>query len=395
MIEQSWFKELSIGLEKAEELPGKIGLARRTHLNKLKSNIQHIDDYVIELIKADDKNIVIEREDEIYFYVKNEKNTLVFKLGKIFNVAQEVEIDELSDVLYQSFAKRGKIDPKKYPPIDVIKEFIEKYEYTNVVDGIVTYQGAKNNLVPIESAIVEFFKDHSTAKWGKLKTYLRERQIGDARISDVYSLSILYKQGPRRNQIFSLVGNTNLNALIEDAAQGGITGSRALRKKRKVSAQELADAQRKLKDIGKKGEVLVHSYLKEQKDKGIIQDVVYDAETNAVAPHDFTITELNGSITWVDAKSTDGRFSNIIHISFGQLYDMQESERYFIYRVYEIKNQARMRISENLKGFSNTLINVIDLPLGITPDSFSISPSACKIIKFEDDEIILTKSVSR
>jgi hypothetical protein len=171
-----------------------------------------------------------------------------------------------------------------------------------------------------------------------------------------------------------------LESNLEDAAYNGITGVRALRSgpyQGKVSRQNLEQARKNAERTGRAGEELIAAYLQQKKEQGTILGVQWVADENAISPYDFSVEEIGRSITHIDVKSTVGGFNSRIHISYNELLQMQVSDRYDLYRVYEMNiTSAKLRIAHNLKEFAESIINVFrQLPSGIQPDSISVYPS--------------------
>lgn len=180
-----------------------------------------------------------------------------------------------------------------------------------------------------------------------------------------------------------------LEASLEDAALGGVDGLKVLRSgpfKGKVSQQTLEQARKTAQRTGRLGEELVFNYLKIRKQSGLIRDFQWEADENAISPYDFSIEELDGTITLVDVKSTKGNFSNKIHISYNELLQMQVASRYDLYRVFEIiEDSAHLRIAQNVKAFSEKIIEVLQqLPFGAQSDGISFQPAELDFSESQD-----------
>lgn len=167
---------------------------------------------------------------------------------------------------------------------------------------------------------------------------------------------------------------------LEDAAQGGIEGIEKLKKRRRsrgVSHEELIKAKKGAEQIGRLGEELLYEWLKARKIKGFIHDFRWESDTNAVAPYDFILLENGSESRRIDAKSTMGDFTNPIHVSIAELYEMAQCNTpYDLYRLYSLKEtSARMRIALDMHEFAVKLFNnFTGLPKGVTVDGVSIRP---------------------
>ena len=396
LIDRNIKDEVRIALNQAESLPGTLGLARFSQLKKkLGKNAIRVSQ-IEELIRENCKNIVIENETDIFYFIGKGKNILVNNLGKVFNVAKnDVEIGDLSTALFQAFSSRTGIDDTIFPPPEIIREFVRRYQFTRVTGDYVAYFGEKTELSAVEKDVVNYFVDQHTTKWAPMKSYL-EKQIntndkcgyGQASLQGIFSSPILKRRGTRGNYIYSLIGSADLEIILEDIAQGGIQGTGCFRTKKGFSAKEFADAQKKLKKTGLKGEKIVDGYLAAQKEQNLIADYKWDSSTNVISSHDFTIFELDGSTCYVDVKTTIGTFFSPVHISMSELLEMQRSTKYIVYRVYDIETQPKIRKSEKMKNPSRSIISSITtLPTGVAIDSFSISLQTDSFLKFEDEII--------
>ncbi|MCB9421549.1 MAG: DUF3883 domain-containing protein [Ardenticatenaceae bacterium] len=183
---------------------------------------------------------------------------------------------------------------------------------------------------------------------------------------------------------------------LEDAALGGGQGIKALRNgpfKGKVSRQTLLQAKKTAQRTGRLGEELVFSYLELQKSSGLLDDFQWDADENAISPYDFSIQELDKSVTLVEVKTTKGNFSNRIHISYNELLQMKDSSQYNLYRVFDIvDDSAQLRIASNVKSFAENIIELLqNLPFGTQVDGISLNPSEIAFseamrISFQENE---------
>jgi hypothetical protein len=173
----------------------------------------------------------------------------------------------------------------------------------------------------------------------------------------------------------------NVQSDLEDAAQGGLEGTRRLLKRsvtRKISKTELKAARILADETGAIGEEFVNEWLTDGRVSGSVADFEWVARENAVAPYDFTVTSPTGVIERLDVKTTTGPFGNALHISINELlHSADASIPYRIYRVFAIDGRkAKMRISEPLSVFSSGIVPILErLPTGVSADGLSISPA--------------------
>lgn len=178
---------------------------------------------------------------------------------------------------------------------------------------------------------------------------------------------------------------------LEDAAQGGITGTRRLRDRRKargVTHEELSKAKKAAETVGWQGEELVEHHLSEGQAAGHIECFRWVASENAIAPYDFEYVQ-DGKKHLIDVKSTTGPFTNPLHVSLAELREMAYAEHdYLIYRLSEVKSGfARLMISRPMRDYAHKILSALEsLPEGVQADSVSINPSQ---LHFEKDVVTI------
>lgn len=178
---------------------------------------------------------------------------------------------------------------------------------------------------------------------------------------------------------------------LEDAAQGGVDGLTKLRERRQargVSREELNRARQSAEQVGRRGEEILNAWLDAQYQAGTGPEFFWDADVNAVAPYDFTLTNRGEAERRVDVKSTSGDFRNPIHVSLAELLQMAHGGLpYDLYRLYTVNDvSARLRIAKDLGEFATGVLEKFDeLPAGVTVDGVSIKPD---VLDFGEEIII-------
>jgi hypothetical protein len=171
-----------------------------------------------------------------------------------------------------------------------------------------------------------------------------------------------------------------LESDLEDAAQAGPIGITRLNRRRsgrKLSKIDLAQALRRVEELGQIGEEYVNAHFERLKAENQITNFQWESQNNAVAPYDFWY-EHEGRRTLLDVKATSGGFERNVHISIPELEVMRSSaEPYYIYRVYEMTGDgAKLRISQEMRGFAERILKALEgLPAGVSSDGVSLSPS--------------------
>jgi len=183
---------------------------------------------------------------------------------------------------------------------------------------------------------------------------------------------------PAEHPIWQVATDPEFEAALEDAAESGLKGTQILTTKTKktVTASALAAAKAAAEKNGRDGEALAWVHLLRMRDAGEWSSIEWSSKTNPVSPFDFRATDPAGATVKIDAKSTGGEFERIIHMSIAELTDAAASERYDLWRVYQINSEgAKLRIATDIGSFAKTIIEGLNLPPGVTVDSVSIEPA--------------------
>jgi hypothetical protein len=197
---------------------------------------------------------------------------------------------------------------------------------------------------------------------------------------------------PEQHPIHELL----LDAELEDAVRGGIEGTRRLlsrRSGRRLSKAELKQARQNADDVGQLGDEFVGGHLSMLQAATQITSYEWVSSENAISPFDFTVQFTGDSLRKIDVKSTRGDFSQIIHVSIGQLFEMRDgAEEFDIYRVYALDERtAKLRIAAGVRAFAAQILAEFErLPAGITVDGVSIRPD---VLAFGDEIIVDLSSI--
>jgi hypothetical protein len=182
--------------------------------------------------------------------------------------------------------------------------------------------------------------------------------------------------------ILIAAADPEMEAALEDAAQGGVEGTGKLLKNkgsRKISKADLTKAKVKAELIGQDGEGLLNGYLAALRASGQLANYKWTAMENAIAPFDFEITEIGGQRTLIDAKATNGPFENAIHLSLAEVIEAAGAIPYRIYRLFELdEDGSKLRKSDDIGPLAQKLklIHETHMPAGIRVDGFSVNTSA-------------------
>jgi hypothetical protein len=187
---------------------------------------------------------------------------------------------------------------------------------------------------------------------------------------------------PETHPVYIAAADPEMEAALEDAAQGGFEGTRKLLANKgikKVSGADLANAKAKAELTGQDGEGLVDSYLAAKVKAGELIGYKWASAENAIAPFDFDTQPADGVRTLIDAKTTTGPFKNQIHLSLAEIVEASGDVPYRIYRVFEINDDGgKLRISDDIRPMAQQLKTIHEkhMPFGVRVDGFSISTEA-------------------
>jgi hypothetical protein len=203
---------------------------------------------------------------------------------------------------------------------------------------------------------------------------------------------------PPEHPVHITAADPDLDAALEDAAQGGLEGTGKLLKNksgRKVSAADLSNAKAKAELVGQSGEGLARAFLAAKVASGELASFEWASAEHAVSPFDFTTTETSGERTLIDAKATTGPFENVIHLSLAEVVEAAGEVPYRIYRVFELSEKGgKLRVSDDIGPLARHLrkLHELHMPSGVRVDGFSVATSILNwgteqyVERPEDDE---------
>ena len=395
IIKNTILEDLRIGLDIAVSMPSETGLTSFTSLKERIGKNYLFANQLLELIQANSENTWFNFNDEIYFHTPKGKSIINF-LKKVFTIREKVEIDHLAMVLNNAFGKRG----NKYPSVPVVKKFLEKYDNVHVNRGFVSYQCSPEPLRPIEKDAIKFFETRSEISFSEIRDYLvlqGHQESNVTKFIDNSPLIYVDKSDGWFYHKYSLVGFMenvssreavlNPSVILEYVSLTAVETDKVdLKSNHLFSPEDFKRSLEQIRAIGEKGEEFINRYLLYKREQGLISDCFWVAKNNAISPYDFKVIELDKSETYIDVKSTRGRFENVIHISYSELLTMKRVGCYQIYRVYELDDfgmcGAKLQTSENLTKFARNVIDAFkNLPNTIKPDSISLSPKELEFLE--------------
>ena len=142
---------------------------------------------------------------------------------------------------------------------------------------------------------------------------------------------------------------------LEIASQ---TGEEKVSRRFVPRIRDIEKANKLFKQTGKKGEELLFRYFELQKNNSEIKDFKWMNQSKETGmPYDFEITNLDNSVMFSDAKSTNYKFELPIVLSSGELNFINENkDKYLIHRLYSINKEPKLRVCNNIYTVSDIFI---------------------------------------
>ena len=133
--------------------------------------------------------------------------------------------------------------------------------------------------------------------------------------------------------------------------------------------QSLDELDKKLKDLGDKGELYVMDYEKERLQKNnkkeLIEMIKHVSLSNDSAGYDILSYNEDGTERFIEVKTTKGPEGTDFYISPGELNFSKENENFYIYRVYEFLPEK--------------MIGKIYMKKGSVEENFNLTPLQYKV----------------
>lgn len=180
----------------------------------------------------------------------------------------------------------------------------------------------------------------------------------------------------KEHPIYKFILENELEEIIltgGDVEQGLITSKPSFRS---INVADFQKAKKTAEINGRRGEEFINEYFSKQISLGKINSFNWQSNINPISPFDFLIVNNKGEEIYLDVKSTSGPFDNVIHVSFNELLQMSNKDKYDLYRVYSIaENTAILKIASNLKEWAQKILDTLQkLPVGVKSAGISIKP---------------------
>ena len=110
---------------------------------------------------------------------------------------------------------------------------------------------------------------------------------------------------------------------------------------RTIKEEDFEKIRASCQETGRKGEELLNNYLINQRNSQNIKDFIWLNENHeSYKPFDFEITNIAGTINYVDAKTTKHSFEQPFYMSLQEI-EFSSHNPYSIYRLYNIENSPK------------------------------------------------------
>jgi hypothetical protein len=216
----------------------------------------------------------------------------------------------------------------------------------------------------------------------------RMRAVSEQQLQQVVDLSS--DSHPIRELLDPVLDNA-----AEDAALGSPNALEKLRQRgiARNSHEALAKAKANMERIGRDGEILVNAYLKGEVNAGRLVKAVWEAETNATHPFDFSVFRSETNVVPVEVKTTQGEHGRDLILSHGEAIFAANNPNVELWRVSRIgAGTGEMRISRQLSTLARKLVKIAEtVGEGIVPNAWTIPSAAMEpwsafiLLNVEDD----------
>lgn len=194
------------------------------------------------------------------------------------------------------------------------------------------------------------------------------------------------------NLLNKKINNLNMN-YIEELEVVAQTGEVSTKGRIKPRPYDIEKAKKIFKEIGKRGEELINSYLKILESQNQISGFKWmNEEEESGMPYDFEITDINNKLFYTDVKSTSYKFEQRMIFSGQELKFINQNENFLIHRVFNMQETPKLKICNNINILSNEFIPNMDTldiniaKIGLKVNSIKIEvPSILQILNFENE----------
>lgn len=201
---KSEIKTLKKDLQKARTLPGQLGLARFSYLEKELGGDRAAQ--IKRFIQLDEQAEFIRHDDSIWYIFEERDNTLVNWCGKVSTVAPQVNAVVLAEALAGSLKRRAQ--KYEYPDAEVIEKWIYQSKWFERTGETVSFLGTPQQLTDVETSVVDYLSGHQNVKYTPLKNHLLSLKYSKPNLDKAVTKSPLVyvdRSGKRSSYTYTLI----------------------------------------------------------------------------------------------------------------------------------------------------------------------------------------------
>ena len=206
LIRSSNIKIIKKLLKKAQDLPGRCGIANLNYLNEELGQYYSLVSFLIESSPTSWVRLI---GNDYWYIFENRDNTIINYSEKIFNATEYGDPTRLA-VTYKN-ALDGRTYKYPYPPTEIIEEYLRSSVYMVNTDYGLKFIGETTKLNKIEEDLISFFNKFSqSALFADLDKYLTQEGYGRPHIVKTINCSpLIYvdKTKGRKHYMYSLAGH--------------------------------------------------------------------------------------------------------------------------------------------------------------------------------------------
>lgn len=209
LLKSSEVPKIKKAIQKIRTSPGLIGISSFSTFFEQHNEYVIYKEILLDIIRSRDDIWISSINDDYWYIVEERENTLINNLGKIKNIAEVVNIDILSIVLLNAFKQRTPPKGTMYPPINVLKKYLESSRFTEFDGTSVKLKLAVTGLRDIELDIVQHLSDKKQFSFVEARDLLEKRGYSKPNINKAIlnSTLILADKTVRKSYTYTLLKN--------------------------------------------------------------------------------------------------------------------------------------------------------------------------------------------
>lgn len=259
--------------------------------------------------------------------------------------------------------------------VDIVDCYFDRIQNPNKTFRSPKIKKGGRNTISIVTIIRDKAKEHPNYKWyliwfaldgEEMVFYVFSDHSKD--FSEISNIINLENQKKRNIEVKNIEENSNLLKYLEnkinvnsDNIIENIEIATQISSSKKYEIFNLDNLKNKIKEIGKKGELIINEYFNKLKSEGKISTFNwFNKNDESGLPYDFTLQYSNEQVVYLDVKSTLSTFDQSIIFSNQEIDFIVETPNYHIYRVYDLNLKdniisPKLRICKDSKLLANEI----------------------------------------